>query len=84
MRLLPVAFLTAFLAAGADLPAQEGPHFLALASGISLDQAVKMAEQRFKARVVRAETQQSDGHTVYMLARETTTTSEFAGITGSR
>ena len=37
------------------------------AKGISMDQAVKMAEQRFKARVVRAESQQSAGHTVYVL-----------------
>jgi uncharacterized membrane protein YkoI len=67
MRFLPLVFLAAFLAAGPTLRAQEGPHYLALASGISLEQAVKMAEQRFKARVVRAETQQSEGHTVYVL-----------------
>jgi hypothetical protein len=34
---------------------------------MSLDQAVKMAEQRFKARVVRAETQKDGGHTIYVL-----------------
>jgi len=32
-----------------------------------MDQAVKMAEQRFKARVVRAESQQNEGRTVYVL-----------------
>ena len=32
-----------------------------------MDQAVKMAEQRFKARVVRAEAQQNEGRTVYVL-----------------
>ncbi|HEY3786757.1 MAG TPA: PepSY domain-containing protein [Steroidobacteraceae bacterium] len=37
------------------------------AKGMSMDQAVKMAEQRFKARVVRAESQQSDGRTIYVL-----------------
>jgi len=37
------------------------------AASVSLEQAVKMAEQRFKARVVRAETQHDDGHTVYVL-----------------
>jgi len=34
---------------------------------VSLDQAVKMAEQRFKARVVRAEAQEGEGRTVYVL-----------------
>ena len=39
-----------------------------LASGsMSMDQAVKMAEQRFKARVVRAESQQSGSRTIYVL-----------------
>jgi uncharacterized membrane protein YkoI len=32
-----------------------------------MDAAVKMAEQRFHARVVKAETQQGDGRTVYVL-----------------
>ncbi|MDB6090249.1 MAG: hypothetical protein JWN85_3033 [Gammaproteobacteria bacterium] len=32
-----------------------------------MDQAVKMAEQRFKARVVRAEAQQDGGNTIYVL-----------------
>jgi Peptidase propeptide and YPEB domain len=36
-------------------------------SGMSMDQAVRMAEQRFKARVVRAESQQSGNHTIYVL-----------------
>lgn len=35
--------------------------------GISLDQAVKMAERRFNARVVRTETLQEGGRTVYRL-----------------
>jgi uncharacterized membrane protein YkoI len=34
---------------------------------MSLDQAVKMAEQRFKARVVRAEAEQESGRTIYVL-----------------
>lgn len=37
------------------------------AAGISMEQAVKMAEQRFAARVVRAEAQQDSGHTIYVL-----------------
>ena len=32
-----------------------------------MDQAVKMAEQKFKARVVRAESQDEGGKTVYVL-----------------
>jgi uncharacterized membrane protein YkoI len=36
-------------------------------AGVSMDQAVKMAEQRFKARVVRAESQRDGGRTVYVL-----------------
>jgi uncharacterized membrane protein YkoI len=37
------------------------------AASVSMEQAVKMAEQRFKAKVVRAETQQNEGRTVYVL-----------------
>jgi uncharacterized membrane protein YkoI len=37
------------------------------ASGVSMDQAVKMAEQHFHARVVRAETEHPNGRTVYVL-----------------
>jgi len=39
----------------------------AAASALSMDQAVKMVEQRFHARVVKAETQRDDGRTVYAL-----------------
>jgi uncharacterized membrane protein YkoI len=39
-----------------------------LADGrISMQQAVKMAEQKFKARVVRAEAEDEGGKTVYVL-----------------
>lgn len=34
---------------------------------VSMEEAVKMAEQRFHARVVKAEAQHGDGHTVYVL-----------------
>jgi len=37
------------------------------AASVSMDEAVKMAEQRFHARVVKAETQRDNGHTVYVL-----------------
>jgi uncharacterized membrane protein YkoI len=43
------------------------PPIIVAAAGVSMDQAVKMAEQRFKARVVRAESQQNAGHTIYVL-----------------
>lgn len=36
-------------------------------SGLSMDQAVKMAERRFKARVVRAEAQEEAGRKIYVL-----------------
>jgi uncharacterized membrane protein YkoI len=36
-------------------------------TGVSMDQAVKMAEQRFKARVVRAEAQRDGVRTIYVL-----------------
>jgi uncharacterized membrane protein YkoI len=64
--------LLAFAAGSAFVPAQAHPHGTARAivlaeGGMSLDEAVKMAEERFKARVVRAEAQQEDGRTIYVL-----------------
>jgi uncharacterized membrane protein YkoI len=37
------------------------------AASVSMEQAVRMAEQRFRAKVVRAETQRDNGRTVYVL-----------------
>lgn len=37
------------------------------AGGLTMDQAVKMAEKRFHARVVKAETQKDAGHSTYVL-----------------
>jgi uncharacterized iron-regulated membrane protein len=37
------------------------------AAGVSLDQAVEMAEKRYAARVVRADAREQDGRTVYVL-----------------
>jgi uncharacterized membrane protein YkoI len=34
---------------------------------VSMDQAVQMVEQRYHARVVRAQTQKEEGRTVYVL-----------------
>ena len=36
-------------------------------SAVTMDQAVKMAEQHFHARVVKAETANDNGRTVYVL-----------------
>ena len=58
---------------GAALPAASaaagepaGPAVVASAT-VSMDQAVKMVEQRYRARVVKAETQKENGRTVYVL-----------------
>jgi len=47
----------------APTPAYAAP----AAAGMSMDQAVKMAEKRFHARVVKAETQKEGGRNVYVL-----------------
>ena len=52
----------------ATRPAGPEPTVVVLtAASMSIDQAVKMAEQRFHARVVKAETERENGHTVYVL-----------------
>ena len=67
--LVLVALIAGTVAARAETPAEQPnrPAARAASNGMSLEQAVKMAEQRFKARVVRAESQQNDGRTVYVL-----------------
>lgn len=72
MRLIPFALVlavaTVLAAAAPVVRAAEGQRPMAVAAaGVSMEQAVKMAEQRFKARVVRAETQSNEGRTVYVL-----------------
>ncbi len=75
MRLLFLAWLIAVVTASAAMApaarAGEGQQAISVAAagmpGVSMEQAVKMAEQQFKAKVVRAETQHNDGHTVYVL-----------------
>ena|SRR5579864_1229176 len=54
-------------AASDPLPISADSRLLRLAGGLTIDQAIKMAEQRYKARVVRAEAQESDGRTIYVL-----------------
>ena len=72
MRLIPLALVlavaTVLAAATPAVRAAEGQRPIAIAAAtVSMEQAVKMAEQRFKAKVVRAETQHDDGHIVYVL-----------------
>ena len=40
---------------------------MAASSAVSMDQAVKMVERRFHARVVKAETERDNGRTLYVL-----------------
>jgi uncharacterized membrane protein YkoI len=70
--LLGTVWLTAHVA---ELPvwavpdAHAGPPSrLALANGpITLGQAVRLVQERYRAKVVRSQTVQEDGHTVYVL-----------------
>ena len=63
---LAVPAVLAFVAPEVRATGDPRPVFVA-ATSVSMEQAVKMAEQRFKAKVVRAETQHNDGRTVYVL-----------------
>jgi uncharacterized membrane protein YkoI len=59
----------AWLPAGAGAPdtrAAPAPT-MTTSSTVSMDQAVKMVERRFHARVVKAETERDNGRTVYVL-----------------
>jgi uncharacterized membrane protein YkoI len=73
LRVFASALIIVAVAAGtaaweAPLVASEDSGRLAIVtSGVSMDQAVKMAEQRFKARVVRADTQHEGPRTIYIL-----------------
>lgn len=76
MGVLRTSFFAALIlapAAGAAVEARAGvgdaqPQRSVMAtSSVSMDQAVKMAEQRFKARVVRAEAQHEGLRTIYIL-----------------
>jgi hypothetical protein len=58
------ALLRLWLSLGAAVPCAAAP---APASGVSMDQAVRTAEKRYHARVIKAQTQKDNGHTVYVL-----------------
>ena len=64
---LATVLAAATIGAGAwAVPAAAVAHS-STAQGLSMGQAVRMVEQRFGARVVRAGTEQQDGRTVYVL-----------------
>lgn len=66
--LLAVHGVTAYGQSAAPAPRAPAAERLTLAStSLSMDEAVKMAEQRYHARVVKAETLKGDGHVVYVL-----------------
>jgi uncharacterized membrane protein YkoI len=48
-------------------PRAEDTRVAVTSSAVSMDQAVQMVEQRYHARVVRAQTQREEGRTVYVL-----------------
>jgi uncharacterized membrane protein YkoI len=45
----------------------ETPRTVVASAGVSVDQAVRMVEERYHARVVKTQTEQDNGHTVYVM-----------------
>ena len=64
---LPVLWLSAAPAGAAVGTGTVTSRDVTTSSALSMDQAVKMVERRFHARVVKAETQRDNGRTVYVL-----------------
>ena len=67
---LPILWLPVAGASAAAAPAaavEPVGRTVAASAALSMDQAVKMVEQRFHARVVKAEAQKDNGRTVYVL-----------------
>jgi uncharacterized membrane protein YkoI len=52
---------------GAWAAAMRAEQPLVASAGVSMDQAVRMVEQRFHARVVKTQTEQDNGRTVYVM-----------------
>jgi uncharacterized membrane protein YkoI len=63
----PAVVLAACLCAGAAAAAATAPGAAAAPAQMSMDQAVKLAEQRYHARVVKAEAQRSGAQIIYVL-----------------
>jgi uncharacterized membrane protein YkoI len=55
------------MATGATAVATDVPHGNAPAGEVSMEQAVRMVEQRYRARVVKAESRKDNGRTTYVL-----------------
>lgn len=71
-RELAVVVLTmcAVSSGGAAWPTgtrSDEPRTVVASAGVSVDQAVRMVEERFHAHVVKTQTQQDNGHTVYVM-----------------
>jgi hypothetical protein len=68
LTLLPLLLALGPLCVLSFAPASAGAAPAGAATGgMSMDQAVKMAEKKFHARVVKAEAQKDGGKTVYVL-----------------
>ena len=65
--LLILCLLVVGASAAAAAPAEPAGRTVVARAAVSMDQAVKMVEERFQARVVKAEAQKGDGRTVYVL-----------------
>jgi len=57
----------AALVSASAVPVQSATPFVMPRSSVSMDQAVRMVEERYHARVVKAQTEQEEGHTLYVL-----------------
>ena len=71
-----IALCLSFVLAAAAVPASaspghgaapEAPRAAPQAAGVTLEQAVQQAEQRYKARAVKAEERREDGRRVYRI-----------------
>ncbi len=68
-----VFLCAAAVAAAAALVSTPSPAAAAAATfvmprdSVSMDQAVRMVEERYHARVVKAQTEREEGHTLYVL-----------------
>ena len=65
--LVVIVFLSLSMAAGATSVATEVPRGNTPGGEVSMEQAVRMVEQRFRARVVKAESHKDNGRTTYVL-----------------
>ena len=69
LLILWLAMVPSLWAGAAGASAATAPQAVARtsSSAVSMDQAVKMVERRFHARVVKAETARDNGRTLYVL-----------------